>query len=77
MTSMAGMLTWLGWGVANVALLNVFTLVALLVAYAWHCGLKPRLHRRRARQHSFEWLLAQPSVGTNADPNLSGEPREW
>ena len=77
MTSMAGMLTWLGWGVASVALLNVLTLVALLVAYAWHCGLKPRLQRRRARQHSFEWLLAQPSVGTNADPNLSGEPREW
>ena len=77
MTSMAGMLTWLGWGVANVALLNVFTLVALLVAYAWHCGLKPRFQRRRARQHSFERLLAQSNVGTNADPNLSGEPREW
>ena len=74
---MAVVLTWLRWGVASVALLNVLTLVALVVAYAWHCGLKPKFQRRRARQHSFERLLAQPSVGTNAEPKLAGEPWEW
>jgi hypothetical protein len=53
------MLTWLVRGVVAIALVNLLTLVALHVAYAWHHGLKPRRARRRAGQRAFERLLAE------------------
>jgi hypothetical protein len=53
------MLTWLVRGVVAIALVNLLTLVALHVAYAWHHGLKPRRARRRAVQRVFERLLAE------------------
>lgn len=56
------MLNWLLWGAATVGLLNLAALLALIVAYAWHDGVKPWLTLRRARQHAFERLLAQTSI---------------
>ncbi len=65
------MLTWLVRGVVAIALVNLLTLVALHVAYAWHHGLKPRRDRRRARQRSFERLLAATILD---DPTTVSEP---
>ena len=56
------MLTWLVRGVVTIALVNLATLVALHVAYAWHHWLSPRRAHRRARQRSFERLLAESIV---------------
>jgi len=56
------MLNWLLWGGAIVGLLNLAAIVALIVAYAWHHGVKPWLRLRHARQRAFELLLAQTSL---------------
>ena len=56
------MLNWLLWGAAAVGLLNLAAIVALVVAYAWHHGVKPWFTQRRARQYAFEMLLAQTSI---------------
>jgi hypothetical protein len=56
------MLNWLLWGGAIVGLLNLAAIVALIVAYAWHHGVKPWFTLRHARQHAFELLLAQTSL---------------
>ena len=56
------MLNWLLWSVAIVGLLNLAAIVALIVAYAWHHGVKPWFTHRRARQHAFELLLSQTSL---------------
>jgi hypothetical protein len=60
------MLTWLVRGAVVIALVNLVTLVALHVAYAWHHGLKPRRDRRRASQRSFERLLAETMMDNRA-----------
>lgn len=62
------MLTWLVRGVVAIALINLATLVALHVAYAWHHWLSPRRTHRRARQRSFERLLAE-SIMDNREPS--------
>lgn len=56
------MLTWLVRGVVAIALVNLATLVALHVAYAWHHWLRPQRAHRRARQRSFERLLAESTM---------------
>jgi len=60
------MLNLLGWGIAGIALLNLVVIAALVVTYAWHDGLRPRLERRRSRQRAFERLLAQSPRKTEA-----------
>ena len=52
------MLTMVGWTIAALGLLNLVTIVALVVAYAWNDWLRPRLAHQRARQRAFEQLLA-------------------
>lgn len=56
------MLTWLRWGIAGIALINVVALVAIGAAFGWHYRLKPRLQQRRARQRSFERLLERSPI---------------
>ena len=56
------MLTWLVRGVVAIAVVNLSTLVALHLAYAWHHWLRPRRDRRRASQRSFERLLVETVV---------------
>ena len=71
------MLMWLVRGAVAIALVNLVTLVALHVAYAWHHGLKPKRARRRARQRSFERLLAETIMdnrATAAQPADAFEP---
>lgn len=60
------MLTWLVRVAAAIVLVNLLTLAALHVAYAWHHGLKPRRDRRRACQRSFERLLAESVMDNRA-----------
>ena len=52
------LLTIVGWIIAGICLLNLSTIVALVVAYAWNDGLRPRFAHHRARQRAFEQLLA-------------------
>jgi len=56
------MLTYILWAAAGIGLLNLAAIVALLLAYAWHHGVKPGFTYRRARQHAFEMLLAHSSL---------------
>ena len=56
------MLSYILWGAVAVGLLNLAAIVALLLAYAWHHGVKPKVSYRRARQHAFELLLARTSI---------------
>ncbi|HEX7978077.1 MAG TPA: hypothetical protein VF461_05705 [Gemmatimonadaceae bacterium] len=75
-----GILYWLGWGAAIIALLNLVAFVALIVAYAWHDGLKQKLRGRRARRQAFERLLAQSSfdnLSTISESSNAGEWWEW
>lgn len=67
------MLTWLVRGVVAIAVVNLLTLVALHLAYAWHHWLRPRRDRRRASQRSFERLLVE-TVMDNRTPRP--EPNE-
>ena len=60
------MLTWIVRGAAAIAIVNLVALVALQVAYAWHHVLEPKRDRRRARQRSFERLLAEALVDNRA-----------
>jgi hypothetical protein len=60
------MLTWIVRGAAAIAIVNLVALVALQVAYAWHHVLEPKRDRRRARQRSFERLLAETLVDNRA-----------
>ena len=60
------MLMWLVWGAVGTVLVNLLTIVALQVAYAWHHGLKPRLLRRRATRRSFARLVAESIVENRA-----------
>lgn len=60
------MVTWLVRGVVAIVLVNLLTLVALQVAYAWHHGLEPRRNRRRANQRAFERLLAETIMDNRA-----------
>lgn len=53
------MLTWLVRGIVAIALVNVVTLAALQLAYAWHHWLKPMRDDLRARQREFERHLRQ------------------
>jgi hypothetical protein len=46
--------------IVALVLVNLVTLIALQFAYAWHHWLVPKRDRRRARQRSFERLLAGP-----------------
>ena len=72
------MLTLLGWGVAATALLNVLAILALVVSYAWHDWLVPRLEHRRARQRAFERLLAHSSLHSSSlFDSSAGEWWEW
>ena len=66
------MLTWLVRGIIAIALINLVTLVALHLGYAWHHSLKPRRNHRRACQRSFERLLAESIMDNRAtvpEPN--------
>jgi hypothetical protein len=54
-------MTLLARGIAAIALVNLLSLVALQLAYAWHHWLKPMRDDLRARQREFERLLWQPS----------------
>jgi hypothetical protein len=79
-TEVISILYWLGWGAAIIGLFNLVAFVALVVAYAWHDGLKPKLGRRRARRHAFERLLAQSSfdnLSTSSESSNAGEWWEW
>ena len=71
------MLKMLGWGVAGTALLNLLTIVALVVAYAWNDWLRTKLEHRRARQRAFERLLYHSHVDTLPEPSYSAESPEW
>ena len=55
-------MTWLVRGIVAIALVNLVTLVALQMAYAWHHCLKPMRDGRRVRQAGFERLLRKSSV---------------
>lgn len=69
---MISMLTWLVRGIIAIALINLVTLVILRVAYAWRYSLEPRRNHRRARQRSFERILAETIVDNRAtvpEPN--------
>jgi hypothetical protein len=55
-------LSWLRWGVASLAVLNLVAMVTLGVGYAWQHGLKPRLTHRRTRQRAFEQVLTHTSL---------------
>lgn len=73
-------LSWLLRGAAVIALLNLVAIVSLVLAYAWHHGLKPTLQHRRARRHAFDRLLAHSSLDnhpTISDPVTAGEWWEW
>lgn len=75
-----GMLTWLLWGTATIALLNLVAIVSLVFAYGWHHGLKPKLRRRRERRHAFERLLVQSSLDYHSgipEQINAGEWWEW
>jgi hypothetical protein len=66
------MLSVLRWGIAGIAMVNLVAGVALGVAFGWHDWLKPKFARRRARQRSFERLLARsPIDNTSALPEPS------
>ena len=69
-------LTMLAWGVAVAALLNLVAIMALIVSYAWHDWLLPRLEHRRTRQRTFEQLLAQSNLKKESmvsEPGYAGE----
>ena len=57
---------WLRWGVASVAALNLLTMVSLVAAYGWHHRVKPKLGRRRERQHAFERLIAHSPLDNHS-----------
>ena len=67
------MLTWLRWGVTGIALLNLVAVVSLAGAYVWHRRLKPKLARRRVRQHAFEHLIAHTSLDNHAKVSVRSE----
>jgi hypothetical protein len=70
------MLTMLGWAIAATMLLNLLTIVALVVAYAWNEWLCPKLARHRARQRAFERLLAHSTpdmVSMVSEPAYASE----
>ena len=56
----------LRWGVASIAVLNAVTIVSLVAAYGWHHALKPKLARRRERQHAFERLVAHSPLDNHS-----------
>jgi uncharacterized membrane protein len=56
------MLSYIVWAVATLLALNLAALVALILAYAWHHGVKPQVARRSARQNAFELLIANTSI---------------
>ena len=60
------MLTTLGMGVLCTVSLNLLVIAALVLSYAWHDWLLPRLATRRARQHAFERLIAQSTLDIHA-----------
>ena len=75
---MSSTLSWLLWVAATIALLNLVAMASLVVAYAWHHGLKPKLEHRRARQNHFERLLAVSCPDLLATvPESSSAGREW
>lgn len=57
---------WILRGIASIAVLNVVTMLSLVVAYGWHHGVKPKLGRRRERQHAFERLVARTSLDNHS-----------
>jgi hypothetical protein len=70
------MLNWLRWGAASIALLSLVAMASLVVAYAWHSRLKPKLTRRRARQRVFEHLLAHTSLDNHSPVSEPSNARE-
>jgi hypothetical protein len=76
---MSSLQHWLRWGAASIALLNLVAMVSLVVAYAWHHGLKPRIAQRRTRQHRFERLLTQSRVDNldRTESSNAGPRWEW
>jgi hypothetical protein len=55
-------LTALRWGVTGFALINLIAALTLGAAFGWHQWMKPKFERRRARQRTFERLLAQSPI---------------
>jgi len=55
-------LTVFKWGIAGFALINLLAALAVGVAFGWHQWMKPKIERRRARQRTFERLLAQSPI---------------
>jgi hypothetical protein len=56
------MVSLLRWSIVGIALLNLLTGISLGAAFGWHQWLKPKLARRRARQRSFERMLARSPI---------------
>ena len=70
------MLTIVGWIIAAIVLLNLSTIVALVVSYAWNDWLRPNLAHHRARQRAFERLLAHSTpdmVSMVSEPSYASE----